>query len=59
MGVNAELLQIIGEPLTSEEELGFIFPKGSELRDVMNAGLDSMRADGTLEAVNNKWFLGA
>ena len=59
VGVNAELLQIIGEPLTSEEELGFIFPKGSELRDAMNAGLDSMRADGTLEAVNNKWFLGA
>ena len=59
VGVNADLLQIVGDPLTSEEELGFIFPLGSELRDAMNAGLDSMRADGTLEAINNKWFLGA
>ena len=59
VGVNAEQLQIVGEPLTSTEELGFIFPLGSELRDAVNAGLDSMRADGTLEAINNKWFLGA
>ncbi len=59
VGVNAEQLQIVGEPLTSTEELGFIFPLGSELRDAINAGLDSMRADGTLEAINNKWFLGA
>ena len=59
VGVNADRLQIIGEPLTSVEEMGYIFPLGSELRDAMNAGLDSMRADGTLEAINNKWFLGA
>ncbi len=59
VGVNADRLQIIGEPLTSEEDIGYIFPLGSELRDAMNAGLDSMRADGTLEAINNKWFLGA
>ena len=59
VGVNADRLQIIGEPLTSEEEIGYIFPLGSELRDAMNAGLDSMRADGTLEAINNRWFLGA
>ena len=59
VGVNADRLQIIGEPLTSEEDIGYIFPLGSELRDAMNAGLESMRADGTLEAINNKWFLGA
>ncbi len=59
VGVNVELLQIVGEPLTSTEELGFIFPLGSELRDAINAGLESMQADGTLEAINNKWFLGA
>lgn len=59
VGVNADRLQIIGEPLTSVEEIGYIFPLGSELRDAMNAGLDSMREDGTLEAINNKWFLGA
>ena len=59
VGVNTEQLQIVGGPLTATEELGFIFPLGSELRDAINAGLDSMRADGTLEAINNKWFLGA
>ncbi len=59
VGVNAEQLQIVGGPLTATEELGFIFPLGSELRDAINAALDSMRADGTLEAINNKWFLGA
>ena len=59
VGVNATQLQIVGGPLTSTEELGFIFPLGSELRDAINVGLDSMRADGTLLAINNKWFLGA
>jgi polar amino acid transport system substrate-binding protein len=59
VGVNTEQLQIVGGPLTATEELGFIFPLGSELRDAINAGLDSMRADGTLETINNKWFLGA
>ncbi len=59
VGVNAEQLQIVGGPLTSMEELGFIFPLGSGLRDAINAGMDSMRADGTLQAINNKWFLGA
>ena len=59
VGVNVEQLQIVGGPLKAKEELGFIFTLGSELRDAINAGLDSMRADGTLEAINNKWFLGA
>ena len=59
VGVNADSLQILGEPLTATEEIGYIFPLGSPLRDSIDAGLDSMRADGTLEAINNKWFLGA
>ena len=58
VGVNAESVQIVGEPLTATEELGFIFPPGSELRDAVNAALESMRDDGTLEQINNKWFLG-
>ena len=52
-------LQILGQPLTPGEQLGFIFPPGSPLRDAIDAGLDSMRADGTLAALNNKWFFGA
>ncbi len=49
-------LKIIGEPLQSEE-FGFIFPKGSDLVEPINAAIASMQADGTLEALNQKWFV--
>ena len=49
-------LKIIGEPMAAED-FGFIFPKGSELVAPMNAAIASMRADGTLDALNQKWFV--
>ncbi len=49
-------LKIVGEPLGTEE-FGFIFPKGSGLVGPMNAAIAEMRADGTLEELNTKWFL--
>ena len=49
-------LKIIGEPLGTED-FGFIFPKGSDLVEPVNAAIASMEADGTLEALNTKWFL--
>lgn len=49
-------LKIIGEPLASED-FGFIFPKGSDLVAPFNAAIAAMAADGTLEALNKKWFL--
>lgn len=49
-------LKIIGEPLGAED-FGFIFPKGSELVAPINAAIASMKADGTLDALNTKWFL--
>jgi polar amino acid transport system substrate-binding protein len=51
-------LKIIGEPLGTEQ-FGFIFPKDSdpELIEAMNAVIADMEADGTLEALNTKWFL--
>lgn len=49
-------LKIIGEPLGAED-FGFIFPKGSDLVAPMNAAIASMKADGTLGALNTKWFL--
>jgi polar amino acid transport system substrate-binding protein len=58
VGVNADRVQITGEPLTAEEELGFIFPPGSELREAVNAALESMRRDGTLLEFNLIWFAG-
>ncbi len=49
-------LKIIGEPLGTED-FGFIFPKGSDLVEPINAAIAAMKADGTLEALNVKWFL--
>lgn len=48
-------LKLVGEPLGSED-FGFIFPKGSELVEPFNAAIAAARADGTLEALNTKWF---
>ena len=49
-------LKIVGAPLGTED-FGFIFPIGSDLVGPMNAAIASMQADGTLEALNTKWFL--
>ncbi|MEP3637359.1 MAG: transporter substrate-binding domain-containing protein [Paracoccaceae bacterium] len=49
-------LKIVGEKLGTED-FGFIFPKGSDLVEPVNAAIASMAADGTLEVLNKKWFL--
>ncbi|MCB1452100.1 MAG: transporter substrate-binding domain-containing protein [Rhizobiaceae bacterium] len=49
-------LKVIGGPLGSED-FGFIFPKGSDLVPAFNAAIASMQADGTIDALNTKWFL--
>jgi polar amino acid transport system substrate-binding protein len=49
-------LKIIGTPLGTED-FGFIFPKGSDLVAPINAAIASLKADGTIEALNKKWFL--
>lgn len=49
-------LKLIGGPLGSED-FGFIFTKGSDLVAPVNAAIASMKADGTIDALNKKWFL--
>lgn len=49
-------LKIVGSPLGTED-FGFIFPKGSDLVAPMNAAIQSMKDDGTIDALNTKWFL--
>lgn len=49
-------LKIIGSPLGTED-FGFIYPKGSDLVDPINAAIQSMKDDGTIDALNKKWFL--
>ena len=49
-------LKLIGGPLGTED-FGFIFPKGSDLVAPVNAAIASMKGDGTIDALNKKWFL--
>ena len=49
-------LKLIGEPLQAED-FGFIFPKGSDLVAPINAGIAALKADGTLDKLNQKWFV--
>jgi polar amino acid transport system substrate-binding protein len=49
-------LKIVGEPLASED-FGFIFPKGSDLAAPFNAAIAAMKADGTMDKLNQKWFV--
>ena len=49
-------LKLIGGPL-GQEDFGFIFPKGSDLVAPVNAAIAALKADGTLDALNKKWFL--
>ena len=55
MGANADQLEFIGEAISSDQ-LGFAFPKGSELVDPVNQALAAMRADGTLSDLNEYYF---
>ncbi|TYC62403.1 transporter substrate-binding domain-containing protein [Rhodobacterales bacterium] len=52
---NPGMFKLIGDPMGTEE-FGFIFPKGSELVAPVNAAIASLREDGTLDALNKKWF---
>ena len=56
VGASDGALKIIGAPLASED-FGFIFPKGSDLVAPVNAAIASMKADGTMDALNQKWFV--
>lgn len=49
-------LKLIGEPLGAED-FGFIFPLDSELEDLVTETIATMKADGTLDALNKKWFV--
>ena len=49
-------LKLIGKAMGTED-FGFIFPKGSDLVAPINAAIKAMKADGTIAALNKKWFL--
>lgn len=54
-GENADKLELTGASISSDE-LGFVFQKGSDLVDPINKALEVMKADGTLDTLNQKYF---
>lgn len=54
-GQNKEQVELIGDSMSSDE-LGFLFPKGSDLVAPVNRAIESMAKDGTLEKINLKYF---
>jgi len=55
VGENAEELKLVG-PSISSDQLGFIFPKGSDLVEPVNKAIASMKKDGFLLELNTKYF---
>ncbi len=55
IGANPGAFKLVGDALGSEE-FGFILTPGSDLTAPINAALAEMKADGTVEALNRKWF---
>jgi polar amino acid transport system substrate-binding protein len=56
MRENEGQMKVNGE-LTSDEQLAFVFPPGSDLFEPVNAALAAMKADGKLDEFNRKWQL--
>lgn len=55
VGESKDKVRLLPGKIASYES-GFVFPKGSDLVAPINAALNSMRQDGTLDALNHKWF---
>jgi polar amino acid transport system substrate-binding protein len=49
-------VKLVGDPI-SKDEMGLIFPKGSEFVPPMNAALASLKDDGFLDYLYYKWFI--
>jgi len=49
------VFKTVGDAIGSDQ-FGFIFKPGSDLVAPINAALAEMKADGTLDGLNRKWF---
>lgn len=55
LGENADRLKLVG-PSMSSDQLGFIYPKGSDLVEPVNAALQELMRNGFLQEVNQRYF---
>ena len=53
--INKDKVKLVGEGLQTDP-LGFAFPEGSPLVDVVNQGLAEMKSSGKLQEINDKCF---
>jgi polar amino acid transport system substrate-binding protein len=56
MGANDDKVKLVGEGLQTDP-LGFAFPEGSPLVDVINQGIALMKENGKLQEINDKFFV--
>lgn len=57
-GANADQLKLVGDSLSSDE-LGFVFPKGSDLVEPFNLAMAELRANGKMDRLAEKYFTDA
>jgi basic membrane protein A len=55
LGENADQLKLVG-PSMSSDQLGFIFPKGSDLVEPVDLAIETLAKNGFLDEVNLKYF---
>lgn len=55
VGENSDQLMLVG-PSLSSDQLGFIFPKGSDLVEPFNMALQELEANGTMEELAGRYF---
>ncbi len=55
LGENADKLMLVGDSMSSDQ-LGFIFPRGSDLLGPVNAALQALKDNGFLQGVNAFYF---
>ncbi|MBN1956078.1 MAG: transporter substrate-binding domain-containing protein [Anaerolineae bacterium] len=53
---NPDAIKVVGDPLTGEEQLGFVFPPGSDLVEPVNFAIQMLAADGTLDELYDKYW---
>ena len=56
VAAHPDTFKLTGGPMGAED-FGFIFPKGSDLVAPVNAAIAALKADGTLDALDRKWFV--
>ncbi len=53
---NPDDIMVLDEPVTGAEELGFVFPPGSDLVEPVNYAIGVLEDDGTLDELYDTWW---